>query len=90
MFYLAPPSIFTIDPFINLFFEEIKRLIKSIKSSGLPIFSTESLFFTIFLTLSGLETIALYQLLFFAAIMLVLIQLIKILFLSKIMELFFT
>ena len=45
-YYFIPPSIFTIEPFIKLFFVEIIRLIKSIRSSVLPIFSTAIYFFT--------------------------------------------
>ena len=61
-----------------------------IKSSGSPILSTDSLFFIKFLTLEGLVIFALYQLLFFAATMLVFIQFIKILYFPKTRELFFT
>ena len=41
LFYLVPPSILTIEPFINLFSLDIIKLIKSIKSSGFPILSTD-------------------------------------------------
>ena len=76
------------EPFINLFFSEIIKLIKSVKSSPFPILSTEIYFFENSLTKSGFWTEALNQLLFFAAIILVFKQLIKILNFPKILALF--
>ena len=75
MICLSPPSILTIDPFINLFLEETIRCIKSIISSAFPILSTVSFFLINSLTSLGLEIVALYQLLFFAAIYHILILL---------------
>ena len=75
---------------MNLFRSEIIRLIKSTKSSPLPILSKEIYFFENSSTNSGFSREALYQLLFFAAIKLVFKQLIKILDFPKIFALLMT
>ena len=75
---------------MKLFSSEIIKLINFTKSSPVPNLSTERYFFAKSLTKSGFCTEALYQLLFFAAITLVLIQFVRILYFPNIFALLMT